>query len=111
MKNDEYVVIGLIIVFIIAVASYGIALKGSVEFIDVTVDEKWTKYQNGEAKYLFSDIDGNVYSIGDSFWFFSFDASNRYAQIESGRTYTLKLINWRIPVLSMYKNAVEINMK
>lgn len=97
------------IIILISSIVYGIALRGSEEIHEITVNEKWTKYHNRDAKYLLSDTSGTVYSIEDSFWFFTYDASYRYAKITPGETYTVKTIGWRFPPFSWYKNIIEIN--
>lgn len=88
--------------------SYVTALKNSVEEHTITVKEKWIKYHENDAKYLISDTDNTVYSIEDSFWFWTWDASDRYARIEIGKAYTIKTIGWRIHILSWYKNIIEL---
>ena len=86
---------------------YGIALHYSVDYKEITTKEKWIKYQNGGANYLVSDINDNVYSLADSWWFLIFDASDRYSRIEMNTTYKIKTIGWRIRILSQYPNIIE----
>ena len=109
MLNKANTIIAVIIIFLIAM--YGIAIKGSVEYEEITVEDKWVKYHGNDAKYLISSTTGEVYSIEDSCWFLSFDASNRYAQIKANETYNIKTIGWRVPILSWYNNIIEINHK
>ena len=108
-RYEEIVFWIFAIVVIIGSIGHGIAFYASAENNDITVDEKWTKYKDGSEQYLFSDVNDNVYEIDDSVRFLTFDSSDRYALIESGKTYDMKLIGWRIPYLSMYPNAIEIN--
>ncbi len=99
----------IIAVMVILAIFYGIALHGSIDYKEITTKEKWVKYQNDDAKYLVSDVNDNVYSLEDSWWFLTFDASDRYSRIELNTTYKIKTIGWRIRILSQYPNIVEFN--
>ena len=102
------ITLAVIIIFLIGSVVYGIALRGTVESHEITINEKWIKYNGNDAKYLISDTSGDVYSIEDSIWFLTFDASDRYTQIKIGETYNTRTIGWRIKPLSWYKNIIQI---
>ena len=106
MGKIGIIIVGIIV--ILAIVAYPIAYYSSAAVQEVTVQEKWIKYHGKDAKYLFSDLDGNVYSIEDSVLLFVFDASDRYARIKEGTSYTIKTYGWRIKILSWYPNAIEI---
>jgi len=80
--------------------------------IQITVKEKWTKVissgQSSSGLYLFSDMNNNVYSLQDTWWHMDFSAANRYAQIESGKTYKMWFFGVCIPFISSYQNAYRI---
>lgn len=97
------------IVLIILSVSYSLVLRSTVEQHEITVKDKRIKYKDDNAKYLISDTDGNVYSVEDSIWFLTFDASNRYAKLQIGKSYIVTTVGWRIPLLSMYKNIIKIS--
>jgi hypothetical protein len=97
------------ILLLVSIVAYPVALFGSEQQQEITIDEKWTKqHGNGNMKYLVSDTDGNVYSIDDCHLYLRWDASNRYANIDEGKTYDVVLIGWRVPILSWYQNIIEI---
>lgn len=99
----------LVIVMVVgALAAYPVAYRSSDVTKTVTVKEKWVKYHDNDAKYLFSDTKGNVYSIEDSFWLWRWDASDRYANLDAGETYTITTYGWRVHICSWYPNAVGI---
>ncbi len=84
-------------------------MMGSDETYEVTINEKWIKGQGGDdQKYLMSDINGNVYSIEDSYWKWIFDASDRYAKIIPGNTYAIETFGRRSQFFSNYPNAIKI---
>jgi len=79
------------------------------KYTTITIKDKWQKSSSGEGQlYLVSDMNNTVYSVQDSLTRFQFDASDRYAKLEKGRTYKVLLYGWRIRFLSMYQNIVEI---
>ena len=109
MTNKQiavYTVIGIILLVI--GFGYSAVLHDTEQERTITINEKWTKYKNEDQKYLVSDTNGNVYQITDSLWYWTFDASNRYAKITPSQTYNVTLIGWRIPFISFYQNIIHI---
>ena len=104
---SKYTYLAILVIIAIAMI-YPIALLNSEHQQEITIDEKWSKYHGGGAKYLVSTTDGDVYSMEDSTWFLTWDASDRYASIEEGETYTCTVIGWRVPILSWYQNLIAI---
>ena len=99
------------IVLVSACIYFGYALVGSSDKITITVEDKWVKAQDsGSMKYLFSDTQGNVYSVEDSWLKWTFDASDRFAKIEKGKTYNIETFGrrMRLPIRSNYPNAISI---
>ena len=99
---------------IAAVVVYGVGsqaylLVGSGDNYVVTVNDKWIKSQgDNEQKYLFSDTNGNVYSLEDSYWQWTFDSSDRFASIEKNHTYEIDTFGRRSRWFSNYPNAYDI---
>jgi len=83
-------------------------LTDSQEGVIVTVHEKWVKSQGKGMIYLFSDSFGNVYSIEDSWIKQEFDASDRYAKIQPGKTYRIDTFGKRLHIPTNYPNAIHI---
>ena len=98
----------LIVLLILGPTIFGVLYFASRTEKIVTVKEKWIKESGGSMKYLFSDQDGNVYSIEDAWVFLKFEASDRWAKLDVGKTYKLTLYGWRIYFFSWYQNAVWI---
>ena len=107
-KKEALAGISAVVLSILAIAIFAHVWFASEEEKIITVKEKWVKYHGSDAKYLFSDTEGNVYCITDEILLGKWDASNRYAKLEEGKTYKVKLYGWRIPIFSFYQNAVEI---
>jgi len=61
-----------------------------------------------DGKYLVFSTDNNVYEITDSYWWWSFDASDRYAIIEPNTKYKCVITGWRCRFLSDYPNLIKI---
>ena len=108
MEAKTKIGIGLVVFLLSATLTYGVLYRASENTKQITVDEKWVKYHNDDAKYLFSDTEGNVYSIEDTPWLWSWNSSDRYALIKANTTYEITTYGWRIPFLSCYPNAVYI---
>lgn len=73
-----------------------------------TVDFKVTNLlidTNGEYRLL---TDHGEFSIGDSLALMRWDSSTVAAKFEDGKRYRAEVIGWRVPLLSMYPNVVEV---
>lgn len=81
----------------------------SKEITQIQVSEKTVKYHEGDAKYLVFSESGDVYQVTDTFMLMHFTASNVYGELKEGKNYTIITYGWRVPILSMYKNIVEVN--
>lgn len=73
----------------------------------ITIKDKWEKYSGGDAKYLLSTTNGQVFQITDTVVKWRFDSSNLYARIDVGDTCKIQTQGWRFPLLSDYKNILE----
>lgn len=98
------IVIGCVVFSVVWTLSWNASRTTKI----VTIDDKWVKYHNNNAKYLFSDKDGNVYCICDDWLIWLFNASDRYAEIKVNQTYEITFIGWRIHFISWYPNAIDI---
>lgn len=98
------------IVIVLSLCSIGIASSIPTDQgpMTITVKEKWSKVVNDRGLYLFSDINGNVYSIQDTWWHMDFSSADRYASLEVGQTYKIWTFGIRMPFLSLYENAYRI---
>lgn len=99
----------LIILILGSITMYCILWKESKVSTIIKVQEKWIKASGSDQQsYLFSDADNNVYQITDEPIYFIWDASDRWAKIQEGKTYMITTIGWRIRFLSWYPNAIRI---
>lgn len=103
---------GIIAVLILMSISSVIGMPTDEGPINIIVKEKWSKViSDGESVrglYLFSTTSGDVYSIEDTIWHMDFNAADRYAMLEEGKSYRIWLFGMRIPFMSMYQNAYKI---
>ena len=106
--HPKVVKYGIPVLIILLILGLPAVLMSTEHQREITVDEKWIKYHNDEAKYLVSDIDGNVYSVEDMTLLLKFDASNRYARLKVGESYTVTIVGWKVPLTSMYPNIIEL---
>jgi len=111
---DDDILAGVVFFLLIALAvggsiMYLVMFYQSATVRTVTIKEKWVKASGSDKQiYLFSDTDGNVYCIVDELLLWRFDASDRWAKLEVGKTYRITFYGWRIQFFSWYPNAIEI---
>lgn len=100
---------GIIVGFLLAMVLLGM----SPQFISLLHQETVTdtvvkseRVNNGESgKYLVFGRN-EVYQNTDSFPLLKFRSSDFYRDIQVGKTYRFKVVGWRIPLFSTYRNIV-----
>jgi hypothetical protein len=106
---EAILVIGAIV---LGVTWVGLMVSGAVISVVVTDDRTIVVQEklgaHGEnGNYLVIDTDSNVYSVEDNYLLGSFDASNRYAKLQSGGMYKIHTHGIRLPLLSWYPNIMS----
>jgi len=99
--------LGLFIVFSVLAAL--VVPTMNPEVMKITVIEK-IPYHDG--KYLITaqigDTEREVFSVTDVWVLGIFDASDRYAYLDTNTTYTVEAAGYRVPVLSWYRNINSV---
>ena len=102
----------LAIIIIIASIIGGISIYNNTSEYTITITDKERIYSDGDSKYLIFGEDANgtslVFENTDSFFHGKWNSSNIQGQLKEGNTYTIKVYGYRIPMLSMYENIIEI---
>lgn len=73
----------------------------------VTINKTERVTTGDSSKYLVY-TDTEVFENTDSLWYTKFNSSDIHGRLKAGHTYVVKVSGWRIPVLSWYRNIVEI---
>ena len=111
MKHFDWRIILPVVLIIGIFIVYKISYFNSTEVIQIKIKNKESVLSgSGEStkhKYLIY-CDGEVLENTDSFLFGKFDSSDFYNQLEIDSTYTVKVVGWREPYLSWYRNIIEI---
>ncbi|NET30682.1 MAG: DUF1523 family protein [Cyanothece sp. SIO1E1] len=85
---------------------------GTQENLTVYVSSKERIVEsNGEStssKYLVF-TEKEVFENSDSFLLWKFNSSDLHSKLKKGSTYNVKVVGWRIPFLSSYRNIIKIN--
>ncbi len=51
---------------------------------------------------------GEVFEVSSSYVFMKFTSAERYHSLKPGQSYNVIVSGWRIPVLGMYRNIIEV---
>ena len=90
----------------------GISLYTHTSEYTITITDKERIYQAEDSKYLIFGEDANgtslVFENTDSLFHGKWNSSNIQGQLKEGNTYTIKVYGYRIPILSMYENIIEV---
>lgn len=104
-------IIAIIAFMFIGVITYTVAYYSSIETVEITVtDKERITTGSGESmssKYLIFTED-EVFENEDALFLGKWNSSDVQGQLKIGETYTVRVIGWRLPFLSTYRNIVEI---
>ena len=100
----------IVVIVLVGLVSYPVAYKSSETVISITVKGKdRITTGSGEdisSKYIISS-DKEVFENTDSWTYFKFNSTDLQNKIEEGKTYKVKVVGWRVPFLSMYRNIIS----
>lgn len=106
IKRNIFIIL-FVIIILGFVATPMIISSYHVEYHTITVEEKGVKHYDDDDTYLIY-TDNGVYSVEDEILRLHFNASDVYSELKVGETYTVKTTGFRIHILSVYKNIIEI---
>lgn len=97
---------------ILPIVLYQVAWVGSERTVDTMVDERERivtgSGQDLSSKYIVFTNAGE-FEVTDTWLFFDFRSSSRYALMKKGYQCNVQVAGWRVGFLSMYPNVVKIN--
>lgn len=115
MDTDDKLTIGgcgcLIVVFILMVIfSAWVALSTRTQVRDTVVKSErvCSGGESGTCRYLVF-AKKEVYQNRDTFWYWKFNSSDLYRDIENGKTYNFTVYGFRVPFLSWYRNIIKVD--
>lgn len=104
--------IGILLLGLVVTIPY-VAKYANNDTYEITITDKEVKKDGDSSKYLiFTELEdgtGRVFENTDAWFKGKFDSSSMYGELEIGKTYKIKTIGYRIPILSIYENIVEIS--
>lgn len=108
MKKIIYTTASILSLFLCYIYFY----TTSVETLDIVIQDKEVVTKSSrnsiDSKYLIFTKD-EVFENEDSFIFGKFNSSDFQNQLELNKKYKVEVVGWRVPLLSMYRNIIEIN--
>lgn len=109
MKSEfeGILVITLMGVTLILAVLYGIVYLNSEVPERMTVTDKERITSSEESKYLVWSTE-ETFEITDTVLFWRFNSSDLYGSLEIGKKYCMNVAGWRVPILSWYRNIIEI---
>ena len=111
MLKDYLYIIGCIIL-ILFIIGWPLTLT-IMEYVDekeieITIQDKYIKGNNGKEQYLIVDTNNNTYVIHDLFFKGKFNSTDLYNKIKINKTYKVKTSGFRWQFQSMYPNINEL---
>lgn len=103
-----YLILSIVVFVSIAVATIHEYFKEDT--ITVTIFDKERIRRLHSSKYLIF-TDKGVYRNSDSFLKMKFRSSDMYGRLHLNEQYEITVYGWRVPLLSLYRNIVEVKEK
>lgn len=105
----ELIIISVIFALVLSVSI--VTNVNDTEYV-VTVTDKERVVKDNTSKYLVfaEDEQGNVFVFEntDTILRGKFDSSNIQGQLKEGNKYTITVVGYRVPFLSMYQNIIKV---
>lgn len=105
--NVGYVITGVIALWIIFKLYEVILAWVSYKEVAFYVSHKERISHNGRSYYLIF-CDEEVLMNVDAWYFWKFNSSDVYRDLEIGRIYRMKVSGFRIPIFSNYRNIIKV---
>ena len=107
----KHTIITLFTIGVIGVITHSVFYYSSVEEITITVTDKERIIEtNGDqttSKYLVF-CNGETFENQDEFFMGKWNSSDIQGKLKNDTTYNVKVIGWRLPFFSMYRNIISI---
>ncbi len=111
MRKKYLYIISCIILILFFISSH--LTLTIIEYVDekeieITIQDKYIKGNNGREQYLIVDTNNNTYVIHDLFFKGKFNSTDLYNKIKINKTYKVKTSGFRWQFMSMYPNINEL---
>lgn len=104
----KYKIIIVFFAMILILTTIGtITYRNTIETVEIVVIEKERVISNDTSKYLIFTED-EVFENTDTILFLKFNSSDIYRKLEVGKSYSVTVVGYRIPVISLYRNIISI---
>jgi len=90
---------------------YQTAYYISSETVEISIKDK-ERITTGSGKDISGKFiiytENEVFENTDNWLFVKFNSADFQNKLEVGKTYKVKVAGWRIPLLSMYRNVIDV---
>lgn len=109
----KYIISTIIVILVLGLMALSPIIAYSTdEIVSFTVKDKERVVTGSgdsiSSKYLVY-TDNGVYENTDTVWYWKWNSSDVYNELEVGKNYQVKVYGFRVPFLSWYKNIVEVD--
>jgi hypothetical protein len=106
IRYSLYAVLVAVILF-----GYAGAYYASSEIIEITITDK-ERITTGSGKNISSKFilygENEVFENTDSWLYLKFSSSDIQNKLSVGKTYKVKVVGWRVPFFSWYRNIISV---
>lgn len=109
--TEKTILLTIISLVLVLVVGYSFLYYKTKETVNVTVKtkERISYYTNKQfhSKYMVY-TETEVFECTDDFFMGKWNSSDVYNQLDAGKSYKVKVIGFRVPFLSMYRNILSV---
>lgn len=96
-----------IVIFLVSVVG-GVIFQVATGFTkQITVKNTYTRLSGRRMWYMVADTNGALYRVGNLWWRGDFNEADDWANLQAGKTYTIRGYGIRVPALSWYPTVYE----
>lgn len=99
---------GLLALVLLPCLACSVFYNSRDESITIIVVDKSRGSENSGSDYLVWTKSSEVFKVDDALWYGHFRASDTYGQIKVASRYEVRVIGYRWPFLSQYRNIIAV---
>ena len=107
--SKPWSIVGLVIAFLVISFIGGIIYQVTTGFSkQITIKNTYTRLSGRTMWYMVADTQGNLFRVGNLWWKADFNEADDWANLQIGKSYTVRGYGIRIPALGWYPTIYEL---
>ncbi len=110
-RKNIFLILGIPAILIFAAIFYYSSYFATETTVQISVEDKEREHKgygkSSSSKYIVH-TKGESFEVTDQLLYFKFNSTDIYRELKRGKTYRVRVVGWRKPFLSWYRNILRI---